>query len=452
MGPEDIHYISTSTVYPARYKDSTQAQRIDLTPWDLQFLQADYNQKGLLFHKPTPNTHKDHSLIHHLETSLSSALDAFFPLAGRLSVVQNNDNTVTYFLYCNNAGAQLIHAVADNVTVANILEPCNVPAIVRSFFPLNAPKNHQGVSEPLLSVQVTELLDGIFIGCSINHAVCDGSSFWHFINHWSDISSNTSSNHSHSLPSLKRWFVDETHRPVHLSSPVFDEDSTDAFSRTPSLQERVLHFSKETIQKLKKQANEEMGTTNISSLQALLAHLWRAIIRCSKHVERKEETELLILANVRQIVNPPLPKHYFGNAFQDGAVKVTVNEAISRGVGWIALKIRKLIDEIREEKLVKEHLEAWVEDPKFIDTRTTGRNCFVTASSPRFNIYGNDFGWGKPVAYRSGVGNKFDGMLNVNPGEEDGSVDIETCLSADKWEALEQEDFMRAVFAGDISI
>ncbi|KAK6930442.1 hypothetical protein RJ641_004536 [Dillenia turbinata] len=116
MGPEDIYIISTSTVYPATYKDSTQAQRIDLTPWDLQLLPVDYIQKGLLFLKPAPDTLKDYSPIHHLETSLSRALDAFFPLAGRLSVVQNNDNTVTYFINCNNTGAQLIHAIAANIT------------------------------------------------------------------------------------------------------------------------------------------------------------------------------------------------------------------------------------------------------------------------------------------------------------------------------------------------
>ncbi|KAK6930441.1 hypothetical protein RJ641_004535 [Dillenia turbinata] len=449
MGMEDIRYISTSTVYPATYKISTQPQRIDLTPWDLQLLPANYIQKGLLFLKLTANTLKDHSLIRHLETSLSRSLDTFFPLAGSLSILQNNDNTVTYFLSCNNTGAQLIHAEAKNVTVDNILKPYNVPAIVRSFFPLNGIKNHQGISKPLLSVQVTELADGIFIGCSMNHVVGDGSSFWQFIDHWSDISSNPSLNHLLCPLSLKRWFVDESHCPIRFSSPVFDEDTTDAFSRIPSLQEHVFHLSKETVQKLKKQANEEMGTTRISSFQAVLAHLWRNIIRCTKNIEGKEETKLFVIADMRQRLNPPLPKHYLGNAIHEGDVKMTVNELIGYGFGRIALKIRKTIDDLAEGKLAREYLKGWVENPEFIDVTILASNSFVPSSSPRFNVYGYDFGWGKPVAVRSGVAHKIDGLLTFNAGVEDGSMDIEVCLLAEKLEALEKdEEFMQTVTLG----
>ncbi|KAK6930440.1 hypothetical protein RJ641_004534 [Dillenia turbinata] len=446
---EDIHYISTSTVYPATYKISTQAQRIDLTPWDLQLLPAHYIQKGLLFLKPTANTLKDHSLIRHLEASLSRSLDAFFPLAGSLSIIQNNDNTVTYFLSCNNTGAQLIHAEAKHVTVANVLKPYNVPAIVRSFFPLNGIKNHQGISEPLLSVQVTELVDGIFIGCSMNHVVGDGYSFWQFINHWSDVSSNPSLNHLLSPPSLKRWFVDESHSPIRFSSPVFDEDTTDAFSRIPSLREHVFHLSKETVQKLKNRANEEMGTTRISSFQAVLAHLWRSVIRCTKNIDGKEETKLYILADMRQRLNPPLPKNYLGNAIQAGDMKMTINELSGNGVGWIALKMRKAIDDLAEGKLAREYLKAWVEDPVFIDVNALASNSFVPSSSPRFKVYECDFGWGKPVAVRSGVAHKIDGLLTFNAGVEDGSMDIEVCLLAEKLEALEKdEEFMQTVTLG----
>ena len=53
---------------------------------------------------------------------------------------------------------------------------------------MNGVLNYQGISKPLLGVQVTELVDGIFIGCTINRRVVDGSSFWHFFNTWSEIS------------------------------------------------------------------------------------------------------------------------------------------------------------------------------------------------------------------------------------------------------------------------
>ncbi|KAI4969049.1 hypothetical protein ZWY2020_046379 [Hordeum vulgare] len=37
----------------------------------------------------------------------------------------------------------------------------------------------------------------------------------------------------------------------------------------------------------------------------------------------------------------------------------------------------------------------------------------VLSGSPRFDVYGNDFGWGRPLAVRTGPGNKLDGLITV---------------------------------------
>ncbi|CAI0406136.1 unnamed protein product [Linum tenue] len=55
------------------------------------------------------------------------------------------------------------------------------------------------------------------------------------------------------------------------------------------------------------------------------------------------------------------------------------------------------------------------------------RNSLIVADSPRFEVYGNDFGWGKPVAVRA-AGNYSDGKLTVLKGKEEGSVDVQICL------------------------
>ncbi|GLT67439.1 hypothetical protein SLA2020_397500 [Shorea laevis] len=190
----DIRFISTSTVRPTSPSESTR--RIELTPWDLQLLLADHIQKGLLFLKPTPSQENKlkPSLIDHLKTSLSRTLDIFYPLAGRLVMVENDDKTASFFVDCKNLnGAQFVHAVADGITVADILEPVYVPDIVNSFFSMNRVLNCEGVSKPLVAVQVTELVDGIFIGCTLNHTVADGTSFWRFFNTWSGISRGSES-------------------------------------------------------------------------------------------------------------------------------------------------------------------------------------------------------------------------------------------------------------------
>ena len=70
--------------------------------------------------------------------------------------------TTSFFVDCNNLGAQFVHAVTDDVTVADILDPMYVPDIVNSFFLMNGVLYYQGISKPLLAVQVAELVDGIF--------------------------------------------------------------------------------------------------------------------------------------------------------------------------------------------------------------------------------------------------------------------------------------------------
>jgi len=73
----------------------------------------------------------------------------------------------------------------------------------------------------------------------------------------------------------------------------------------------------------------------------------------------------------------------------------------------------------------------------------------VTGSSPRFDVYGNDFGWGRPLAVRSGSGNKVDGKVTVYEGRDGrGIMAREACLSPEALDRLiADEEFMEAVSA-----
>ncbi|KAL0325493.1 UNVERIFIED_CONTAM: putative acetyltransferase [Sesamum radiatum] len=194
-----IRILSTSTINAVPLTESTH--RINLTPWDLELLFLEYTQMGLLFLKPNPQQEatilsktNTASLIHHLKASLERTLHFFSPFVGRLATTNSDDGSTTcFFIDCDNndKGVLFIHAttLGTNLTVADILDSATyVPEIVSSFFPLRGTRNHDGVSQPLLAVQVTELVDGMFIGWSTNHLVVDATSFWHFFNSWAAIS------------------------------------------------------------------------------------------------------------------------------------------------------------------------------------------------------------------------------------------------------------------------
>ncbi|XP_058223282.1 uncharacterized acetyltransferase At3g50280-like [Rhododendron vialii] len=153
--------------------------------WDIAMLSVHYIQKGHLFIKPQITSDQENpveSLLNRLKDSLSLTLVHFYPLAGRFATVKQ-ENLPSYYVYidCNTSpGAKFIYATAD-LTIADILSPVDVPVVVQSFFDHDRAVNHDGHSMSLLSIQVTELIDGIFIGCSANQAVVDGTSFGYSI-------------------------------------------------------------------------------------------------------------------------------------------------------------------------------------------------------------------------------------------------------------------------------
>ena len=156
-----------------------------------------------------------------------------------------------------------------------------------SLFPLNGLVSADAASvdgeprrAPLLADQVTELEDAVFVAASLNHAVGDGTTFWHFVNTWSDLSRSGGATCERPPPVLERWFLDTCPVPVPLKFAKL-EDAIRRHEPPPPLQECFFHFSAESVRKLKARANAEVNsmpgaaTATISSLQTVLGHLWR---------------------------------------------------------------------------------------------------------------------------------------------------------------------------------
>ncbi|PNX98417.1 HXXXD-type acyl-transferase family protein [Trifolium pratense] len=347
------------------------------------------------------------------------------------------------FVDCKNSlGAKFIHATL-SVTIDDILSPVDVPPIVQSFFDHHKAVNHDGHTMSLLSVQVTELIDGVFIGCSMNHCIGDGTAYWNFFNTFSEIFQHDIPIHgpiSHQ-PIHTRWFP-EGYGPI-INLPFKHHDEFIHRYDAPLLRERIFHFSAKSIAKLKTKANLESKTTKISSFQSLSALVWRSITRVRQLPYDKKTTCKLALNN-RTRMAPPLPNGYFGNSLYTVSTETTAKELLENDLGWAAWKIHLAIAN-HDDKVVRRSAEEWLSSPflyrmdLFFDPYTV-----MMGSSPRFNMYGNEFGMGKALAVRSGYANKFDGKVTSYPGHEGGgSIDLEVCLSPDKMMALEtDEEFM----------
>jgi len=152
------------------------------------------------------------------------------------------------------------------------------------------------------------------------------------------------------------------------------------------------------------------------------------------------------MANIRSRMELPLAEEYFGNCIHVLRAETTTGELLENGLGWAAWKLHVAVTNLNEA--VVEFLEGWLKSPLIFQMGRFDDPCSVlTASSPRFNMYGSEFGMGKAVAVRSGCANKFDGKLTSYAGREGGgSIDLEVCLLPHTMSALESDkDFMNAV-------
>ncbi|KAI9114793.1 hypothetical protein K1719_014491 [Acacia pycnantha] len=438
-----LRVISTNYIHLAS-QNSDSTRKIELGPWDLQVLRLDLIQIGFLYHNP-PHANRD-TVIQHLKASISSTLDYFPQLAGRLTVIEHDDDgTSSVFIHCNNSGALFIHAIAEGLTTSDILRPDYLPPIVRSFIPLTDAKNYEGTYKPLLGVQVTELVDGMFIGVSMNQALADGKSIIHFVTCWSEIARGVGL--LSKPPTLERWFPGGIERPMRIRFPKDNEKEKERLkSKLPPPPERAFHFSKEKIAELKAKANATLGSNNkISSLQALSAHIWRAIVR-NQGFDPKEEVNFKVVVDTRPRLNPPLPPHYFGMALSDATVRMTAGELLHReGLGKAASKMNKEVDSFTEETIVS-HLKSWLEDRRLLTISEMYGDAVELGGSPRFNVYAVDLGWGKPVMVRAGPGDKSNGSVTVFGGPEKGDIYAEVNLPYEIMEALGRDsEFMDAV-------
>ncbi|XP_047976702.1 BAHD acyltransferase DCR-like [Salvia hispanica] len=438
-------------------------RELKLSVSDLPMLSCHYIQKGGLFEKP-PLPISD--LLSRLKRSLSKSLTHFPPLAGRLTT----DATGHVYIDCNDAGVEFIHVNGSHLHVSDLLGPtaADVPAAVKSCFALDHAVSHTGHFRPILAVQVTALADGVFIACSVNHAVADGTSFWNFFNTFAEF--------ARGVEAISRS-PDFSRDSILTSSAVLrlpEGGPVASFSAEAPIRERIFRFSRESILKLKSKLNKTDGNVNvaevmgkhandtrvskqkpliyavnptveISSFQSLCALLWRGITR-ARELPPGKTTTFRMAVNCRHRLEKKLEPLYFGNAIQSVPTSALAGEVVGRDMRWCAEQLNETLAAHGGAE-VRKCVEDWEREPRCFPLGNPGGAMVMMGSSPRFPMYDNDFGWGRPVAVRSGRNNKFDGKISAFPGREGGgSVDLEVILAPETMAGLESDsEFMQYV-------
>jgi hypothetical protein len=299
----------------------------------------------------------------------------------------------------------------------------------------------------------------LFVGIVANHAVVDGTSFWHFFNTWAAVCRGASPK----LPDFGRNFFGDSTAVLRFPGGAgpkvtFDVDAP--------LRERVFHFSAEVIRELKaiangystsgggldaevcgKMAHDPKNRGEISSFQSLCAQIWVAVTRARKHLAPDATITFRMAVNCRHRLRPAISPSYFGNAIQSAPTTATVSELARNDLRWAASRLNASIAAYGDGA-IRRVAAAWQAAPRCFPLGNPDGSVITMGSSNRFPMYeGNDFGWGEPLAVRSGRANKFDGKMSAFPGRAgDGSVDIEVCLLPETMAALLHDaEFMQYV-------
>ncbi|KAG0465219.1 hypothetical protein HPP92_019383 [Vanilla planifolia] len=135
------------------------------------------------------------------------------------------------------------------------------------------------------------------------------------------------------------------------------------------------------------------------------------------------------------------------NNTQSIPTTAAVGEVEKRELWWTARLLHRSVV-AHDDATIKRGVAEWEAAPRCFPLGNPNGAGITMGSSPRFPMYeGNDFGWGGPVAVRSGRANKFDGKISAFPGRDgEGSVDLEVCLEPATMAALlEDNEFMSYV-------
>ncbi|XP_057740595.1 hydroxycinnamoyl-CoA:piscidic acid hydroxycinnamoyltransferase-like [Arachis stenosperma] len=367
----------------------------------------------------TNHDHNHHNIIDTIKHSLGNILILYYPLAGRLRMIQGGRMEID----CNGKGVMLFEAESRKT-----LQDYGDFMPTTALRPLLPTVDYREPVEniPLVLVQVTRFAcGGLCVGFGVSNVVVDGISGTVFVDAWAKLARGGTLGEDEK-PILDKMVILKSeftaprfeHREFKpLPLIIGSSDASEESKKETDL--AILKLTREMAEKLKKKANDdgclEFGYEEAvtpqkhhrpySRYESIAAHIWRCACK-ARYVDHNQPTVVLTVAGVRNRLKPPLPLNYFGNATHP-TVSPTCHsgDIASKPLRYGAQKIREAI-----ELLTDEYLRSAFEfigsqdDVGWLRPKLNSEPPFL--GNPNLNIwswmsnmptYGPDFGWGRPL-------------------------------------------------------
>ncbi|PWA84990.1 HXXXD-type acyl-transferase family protein [Artemisia annua] len=236
-----------------------------------------------------------------IREALSKALVPYYPLAGRLT--SNGSN-----IDCTGDGVWFVEATA-NCSLKSVGYFEDVTSI--PFNELLPPHPHETLGvDPLVLMQVTEFEgDGFVMGLTFCHTICDGLGAAQFLNAISEFARGIDP-----LTITPVWQRDFIPQP-QLTSPSNLQLPPNFVFPDYNLVQTNIDIPLHHITDLKNKFIEENKVVHCSSFEIVAAILWKNRTHAIGLGPESRTMKLVFFANCRPLVEPPLPKGFYGNCF-----------------------------------------------------------------------------------------------------------------------------------------
>ncbi|GLJ15154.1 hypothetical protein SUGI_0247880 [Cryptomeria japonica] len=356
------------------------------TPKDHLYLSNLDDQAGARFHIPLAHFYP-HSFLKEdqdpakvIREALAKVLVHYYPLAGRLREAAAGKLKVE----CTGEGVLFVEADAD-VTLAEFgdLHP-PFPCWNELLHDILTPQTV--INSPLLLFQVTRLkCKGFVFALLLNHIMADGIGVAQFLTALGEIAMGAS---GLSIPPIwKRETLKPRSQPS-IRLPLYEyEQVPGKIMSVDELSHASYFFGPKEIESLKREAGIKTST-----FEALSGFMWRLRTRVL-NMAAEQEVRFMFPTDIRTIVNPSLPRGYYGNAFILACVKTTAGMLVSSPLSYAVELIIRARTSINNEYVrstidmmeVRGH-------PHF-----TAVASWLISDLTKIRLRDVDFGWGKAV-------------------------------------------------------
>ena len=162
--------------------------------------------------------------------------------------------------------------------------------------------------------------------------------------------------------------------------------------------------------------------TKVTTFEALSGHVWQARMKAID-AEPSQLAQLLYAVDIRDRLEPALPKGFVGNAIYSACARATCEEVRNGPLSFCVQEVQNANARVTNE-YIRSGIDWW-EVYRGVPALPSG--IYIT-SWQKMPFYSIDFGWGKPVFAGPAVTPMVEFVVFLPTPKQDGGLNVILCM------------------------